>query len=140
VDIPNAFVDKAEKPTAEEISAALGSSAPLWTQLVDELAKEHGVTIQEWQSLSPKYGWSLRLKLKKRTIVYLAPCKGSFRVAFVLGDRAVKAAREARLPASVVKVMDEAPRYAEGTGVRLVVKAAKDLAAIRKLAVVKLAN
>ena len=52
---------------------------------------------------SPKYGRSLRLKLKKRTIVHLCPCDGSFRVAFILGDRAVKAARQSDLPKSMLK-------------------------------------
>jgi hypothetical protein len=37
-------------------------------------------------------------------------------------------------------LLDEAPRYAEGTGVRLIVKATEDLASVRKLAAIKLAN
>lgn len=139
METPNAFIGRTTKPTAEEVSAALGATAALWKQLVDWLA-EQGVAEQEWNSSSPKYGWSLRLKLKKRTIVYLGPCDGCFRVAFVLGDRAVAAARESDLSKGVLKLLDEAPRYAEGTGVRLIVKGAKDLAAIRKLALIKLAN
>jgi len=107
--------------------------------LLDWLA-EQDVTGQEWQSVSPKYGWGLRLKLKKRTIVYLGPCDGCFRVAFVLGDGAVAAARQSGLPKTALKLLDEAPHYAEGTGLRLIVKAQKDLAAIRKLALIKLAN
>ena len=39
-----------------------------------------------------------------------------------------------------MKIMDEAPRYPEGTGVRLEIKARKDLAVVKKLAEVKLAN
>jgi hypothetical protein len=39
-----------------------------------------------------------------------------------------------------MQVLDEAPRYPEGTGVRLMVKSAKDLADIRAFALVKLAN
>jgi hypothetical protein len=61
-------------------------------------------------------------------------------VAFVLGDKAVAAARKSDLAKGTQKVIDEAPRYAEGTGVRLMVKAAKDLSAIKKLAVIKMAN
>ena len=53
---------------------------------------------------------------------------------------AVKAARQSKLPKSVAKVIEDAPRYPEGTGVRLTVKAAKDLGAIRKLAIIKLEN
>jgi len=139
VDIQNAFVNRAVQPTAQEVDTALGDSAEIWKQLVDWLA-EKGVADQEWQSISPKYGWSLRLKLKKRTIVYLSPCIGCFRVAFVLGDRAVAAARQSDLSKSTLKLLDEAPRYAEGTGVRLMVKGAKDLPAVRKLALIKLAN
>lgn len=140
MEIPNAFVGKADKPTEKEVSAALGPSAKVWKEFLDWLAEEQGVAVQEWKSISLKYGWSLQLKLKKRTIVHLSPCAGCFRVGFALGDRAVKAARQCHLPKSVIKVIDDAPRYAEGTGVRLIVKGPGDLAAIRKLVAVKLAN
>ena len=50
------------------------------------------------------------------------------------------AARASALPKSIVKILDEAPRYPEGTGVRLLVKTDKDLPAIRKLAQIKMAN
>jgi hypothetical protein len=139
MEIPNAFLGKPAQPTDAELAAALGPTAETWKQLVDWLAAQ-GASIQEWKSYSVKRGWSLLLKLKKRTIVYLAPCNGCFRVSFVLGDRAVAAARQGDLPKPVLKLLDEAPHYAEGTGLRLVVKAAKDLAAIQKLALIKLAN
>jgi hypothetical protein len=139
METPNAFIGRTTLPTTQELSAALGSTAAEWKQLVDWLAEE-GVADQEWKSSAAKYGWSLRLKRKKRTIIYLAPCNGCFRVSFVLGDRAVAAARESDLPMAVLKLLDEAPRYAEGTGLRLLVKGPKDLAPIRKLALIKLAN
>ncbi|MDR3773830.1 MAG: DUF3788 family protein [Terracidiphilus sp.] len=138
MDIPNAFIGRADQPTDREVAAALGATATLWEQLVGWLATEKGVAEREWKSISPKYGWALRLKLKKRTIVYMGPCAGCFRVSFVLGERAVAAARQSGLPAAVTKALDEAPKYAEGTGVRLVVKKQKDLAGIRKLAGIKL--
>jgi hypothetical protein len=140
MEIVNAFVGQAEKPTPQEIAAALGSSEKIWNRLVDWLAEEHGVAVQEWKSISLKYGWSLRLKLKKRTIIHMAPCKGCFRVVFIFGDRAVKATQQSNLPKRVAKAIEDAPKYTEGTGVRLLVKSAKDLEAIRKLVAVKLAN
>lgn len=139
METPNAFIGKATPPTEQEVSAALGSTAEVWKQLLDWLA-EQGVADQEWKSSSPKYGWSLRLKVKKRTIVYLGPCNGCFRVAFVLGDRAVAAARKSDLSKNALKLLDEAPRYAEGTGVRLMARASEDLADVRQLAIIKLAN
>ncbi len=140
MDIPNAFVGITAQPTEKQIYAALGPSATTWKELVDWLAQELGVAEQEWKSSSPKYGWSLRLKLKKRTIIYLGPCNGCFRASFVLGDKAVAATRTSSLPKPVLKLIDEAPRYAEGTGLRLLVKTEKDLPAIRKLALIKLVN
>ena len=137
---PNAFIGKKTKPTEAELAAALGSAKAVWDELVAGLASECGADVQEWNSYSPKAGWSLRLKHKKRVIVYLAPCEGCFRVAFVLGDKAVKAARESKLPERVMKIIDEAPRYPEGTGVRLEVKARKDIGVIKKLAAIKMEN
>ena len=136
---PNAFIGKTTLPTAEEVTAALGSSAEIWKQLVDWLA-EQGIANPEWKSYSPKAGWSVRLKVKKRNIIYLSPCSGCFRVAFIFGDKAVAAARQADLSKSTLKLLNEALRYPEGTGLRLTVKSSKDLAAIRKLALIKLAN
>ena len=140
MDVPNAFIGKTDQPTAEELSAALGPTSTLWRQLVDSLAKEQGIVDQEWYSLKPKYGWTLLLKLKKRRILYLGPCAGCFRASFILGDRAVAAARASNLPKPLLKLLDEAPHYPEGTGLRLVVKSARDLPAIRKLAQIKMAN
>src|SRR5450432_4819143 len=95
----NAFIDKLTKPTNKELEAELGSAKALWHQLVSELAKEHEVTEQEWNSYSKKAGWSLRLKRKQRVIVYLAPCHGCFRVAVILGGKAGEATHEFNLPA-----------------------------------------
>jgi len=131
MEIPNAFIGKTSAPTVDEVVAALGPTSEVWKQLIDWMA-EQGATVQEWNSYSAK--------VKKRNIVYLAPCSGCFRVAFTLGDRAVAAARQSNLSKSNLKLLDEAPKYPEGTGVRLIVKAPKDLAAIRKLALIKLAN
>lgn len=140
MDFTNALIGKTAQPTEKELATALGPVFSVWNELLCWLTEEQGVSSQEWTSYSPKYGWTLRLKLKKRTIVYLGPGKGHFQVMFILGDRAVAAAQSSSLPKAVLKALDEAPRYPEGTGLRLVVAKSQDLPAIRKLALVKLAN
>ena len=134
----NAFINKPNAPTREELAAALGPAWTLWDQLVADLAKENGVDVQEWKSYSLKHGWSLRLMRKKRNILYLSPGPGSFRVMFIFGDKAMRAAREVRLPRKILKIIDEAPRYPEGTGIRIEVTGIKDIEAIKKLAAIKL--
>ena len=137
---PNAFINKPKQPTDAELAAALGPAKAAWNQLLTDLDQEFGVNVHEWNSYSLKAGWSLRVKRKARTIVWLAPCPGCFRVAFILGDKAVLAARQAKLPRRILKMINDAKRYAEGTGLRLEVKSSKDIGTLKKLAAIKLAN
>ena len=136
----NAFLGKTDQPTEKEVATALGPATPAWNQLLEWLQDDQHLTEREWNSSSPKYGWALRVKRKKRNIVYLAPGSGCFRVSFVLGDKAVAAARASKLPKSVLKALDEAPKYPEGTGLRLLVSKPQDLLPIHTLTEVKLAN
>ncbi len=137
---PNAFIGRTAKPTDADLAGALGSTKPLWDGLIEEMADRHEVGLQEWSSYSPKAGWALRLKRAKRTILWMAPCEGSFRVSFILGEKAMLAARQSGLSARLLRIIDEAPKYPEGTGVRLDIHGPRDLAAVRKLAALKMAN
>lgn len=134
----NAFLGKTAPPSESDLGEALGRARPVWDELVAELASEHDVTIREWKSYSAKYGWALRLKRGNRTIVWLAPCTGFFEVLFILGDKALAALCQTALPARVRRVLDDAPKYPEGTGVRFQIKAASDIAMVKRLAALKL--
>ncbi len=139
MDDQNAFIGQLTKPTDKELERELGPSKAVWDELLADLEKRE-VNAQEWKSYSSKSGWALAMLRKKRTIVRMAPCHKYFLVGFILGEKAVKAARESKLSAKALKLIDEAPRYPEGTGVRIRVKARGDLALIRKLTVIKLGN
>jgi len=136
----NAFIGKAERPTDRELAEALGSSKPVWDSLIDAMGTEFDVSIQEWSTYSLKAGWSLKLKKKKRTILYMAPCAGCFQIALILGDRAMAAARASGPSARILKLLDEASKYPEGTGIRMTIKSSKDIPTVKNLAVVKLEN
>jgi hypothetical protein len=82
----------------------------------------------------------MRLKHKKRTVLYMTPCEGYFLASFALGEKAVKLAHESNLPSSVLKVIDGAKKYAEGRGVRLEVRNSKDVRHVEKLAVIKMST
>jgi hypothetical protein len=137
---PNAFINHPEQPTEKELTQALGSSRELWDKIRTDLASEYDVSIEEWNTYSLKAGWSLRLKCKKRNIVYLAPCSGHFRVAFILGDKAIHAVRAGKFPKRILKILDEATRYPEGTAIRINIKKEKDIEVVKKLVAVKPAN
>jgi len=139
--LANAFIAKTTKPTEDELAEALGGPAKaLWDKLAAQLAEQHGVTVPDWHSHSRKAGWALRLKRKDRAIVYLTPSHGCFMASFALGEKAAQAARESGVPPAVVKIIDEARRYAEGRAVRIEVRGPRDVAAVVKVAVAKIAN
>jgi hypothetical protein len=52
----------------------------------------------EWGFTSKKTRWGLRLKWKKRTILFMTPCEGYFIASFAMGEKVVKAAHESDLP------------------------------------------
>jgi hypothetical protein len=140
VEHVNAFIGKTAQPQLSEILAVLGPSAPAWTEFILWMA-ERGVTTQLWKPIDPqRYGWSLRLLQKKRTIVYLGPCDGCFQASFVPGKKAVDAAHHATPSRKVIRAIDTARQYAEGRGVRILVQGPGDLPAIEGLAALKLAN
>ncbi len=137
---PNAFIGRTGIPADADLDQALGAAKPVWDALIAGLAAQHGVSGREWKCYSAKAGWALRLLRGKRTILWLSPCQGCFRAAFVLGDKALLAAQHSVLSAQAMRALQQAERYPEGTGVRLLVKGPKDIPAVMKLAVAKLEN
>ena len=137
---PNAFIGRTKAPSDADLVAALGAVKQLWDEIVVGMAQDLGLTGSEWKSYGAKHGWALQLRRGKRNIVHLAPCEGSIRVLFILGERAVAAARAAGLGARAGKVIDDAPRYPEGTGIRLEVSRPTQISLVRKLARIKLDN
>ena len=133
---PNAFIGHKKQPSGKELSVALGPTYRLWSDLIAELH----LPDEEWNSYSLKYGWSLKLKQKKRTILHLGPREGSFQIAFILGERALAAARSSKFPRHILDALAEAKKYPEGTAVRIEVTKASDLAGVKELAAIKMAN
>ena len=138
--IANAFAGKATQPSEAELAGVLGPAKAVWDQLLAELAEDCNLTAKEWNSYSRKAGWALRLKRGERNIVYLSPGDGCFMASFVLGDKAIGAARAGKLPQSVIDAMDHAKRYAEGTAIRLDVRTPRQIAPVKKLVAIKLDN
>ena len=138
--LANAFAGHAKRPTEPELASVLGDADVLWHGLVSELKRDLKLDAEEWNSSSIKAGWALRLQSKKRNIVYLGPRTGFFLASFALGDKAIAAARKSKLSPRVLKIIDEAKRYPEGTAVRIEVRNAKDAEVVKALAKIKLEN
>jgi hypothetical protein len=87
-----------------------------------------------WGFTNRATGWSLRVKRGERVLVYLTPTEGHFLASLGLSESAVAAAKDAKLPASMLTIIDAAPAYAEGRGVRFTVKNSNDVSMVVRLA------
>jgi hypothetical protein len=136
----SAFDDKSRPPADAELAATLGKASTHWDELRRLVASRFPPLSEDWGFSSQSTGWGLRLKQEKRTVLYMTPCRGHFLASFALGEKAVKAAHESTLPAPILEAIDGARKYAEGRGVRLVVKTARDVKNVERLAVIKMAH
>jgi hypothetical protein len=130
-----------QPPEKRDIDDLLGRASALWTALHSDLSSQFGPLTEKWSFSRKTNHWSLQLKeKKKRTILYLIPLSGCFQAAFALGEKACAAARVSTLPASVVDIIEQAPRYPEGRGVRLEVRSRKDVENVKVVAAIKMAK
>jgi len=136
----SAFQDKSQEPSAGELSEVLDAAHGPWRELVEHVVTTYPPIREEWRFAGAKYGWSLRLVRKDRVVLYLTPRAGSFLLGVVLGEKAVRAAHDQRLPDQVLALLDAAPRYAEGRGIRLEVATTDDIVTVRQLAALKMSR
>ena len=109
-------------------------------ELLAHLAEEYEPVTSTWKFYGKKSGWTVKVVRKKRTILYMTPLTGHFRVATAFGEKAVAAAHESDLPEDVVAEIDGARKYVEGRPVVVEVRRKKDLGVVRTIAAIKMAS
>ena len=135
------FEDKSKQPKDNEVAEVLGRTKKLWDDLKNYVAGRYEPVTEEWKYYNcKKAGWILTLRQKKRTILYLIPCKGHYIVGFVFGEKAAQAAHESSLPQSIISLIKDAYKYVEGRVFRIEVKKKRDLEYIKQLVAIKIDN
>lgn len=137
----SAFDDPATPPTPETLAATLGPAAAWWSALLDDVRAQAGEITEAWACSSAKAGWSMRVLRGDRVLAYLTPRSGSMLVGVVLGEKAIAAATAAGIVSErTLAVVEAAPKYAEGRGVRIAVASEADLEVATELVRIKLAR
>lgn len=129
---------KQKAPSHQSVAKKLGAAREVWAAIMDSLRAEYGVLASEWKVSKSDFGWMCVLKQKNRTVVYLTPEAGAVRVAVVLGERAAALAQASELPDSIKVLISEARPYAEGRGIRFVVRSIAELPIITDLIAMKM--
>jgi hypothetical protein len=134
------FMNKAAIPNENDLKNGLGEPFKFWLEISEMVMMKYPKAKPEWSYPGKNYGWSFRLKDKKRVIIYLLPRSGYFKVAFVFGQKAFDMIMSSQISDSIKTELSAARVYAEGRGIRIDVKESAELDDIKKLIEIKLAN
>ncbi len=132
------FMDKAQIPDDALLKSALGNLSNTWIEIRHYVFEVYPTAKEEWNSSGAKYGWSFRIKDKKRAIIYLLPRNKYFLVVFVFGEKASIDALKSDISQDIKDIIQSAKVYAEGRGFRIDVRNREILMDIKKLIDIKL--
>jgi len=134
------FIDKAKVPIDKDLTEGLGETYHIWQLIKDYVHLKYPKTFDEWNFSGEKYGWSFRIKDKKRAIIYFLPRDKYFKVAFVFGQKATDLIMKSNISNAIKTELDAAKVYAEGRGIRIDVNNETIINEIKALLDIKLAN
>jgi len=132
------FTNPALPPVMDDLKPVLSETFDYWIRINDMVYRRLPKASGEWKYPGKNYGWSYRLKDKKRNIIYLLPRKGYFMVAFVFGQRAFEEVLKSSVSDSIKHELSAAKAYMEGRGIRLEVNDGNPLKDIEALIDIKL--
>ena len=134
------FTDKKYTPNNNDLKVSLRNTCSFWHSIGAYVHQKYPDAIDEWNYSGDKYGWSFRIKDKKRAIIHLLPRDKFFKVAFVFGQKATDIIINSEISESIKTELNAAKVYAEGRGIRIEIKDEILLKDIQFLIDVKLAN
>jgi len=134
------FTDKSEKPNEKNLADKLSETINVWKRIRDYFHQNYPKITEEWRFSGEKYGWSMRVKSNKRTILYCTPCENYFKGAFVYGNKATEAALSSNLSEEIKRLIQSAKVYAEGRGFRIDINNIDSFENIKSLILIKMNN
>jgi hypothetical protein len=127
----------AKSPSPAELAAMLGAAETVWMGIIEAVNARFTPLDLTWKPSKADFGHICLLQHKKRTLVYLTPENEKIKVAVVLGERAYELLKASAVPAKIKKLFAEARPYAEGRGIRFIVKSVGDIPVVAKLVEIK---
>ena len=132
------FEEKTVVPTEERLKDVLENSYVIWCDIVKVIKELSENYNEQWKFYSKKAGWSLVAKSKDKTILYMIPQAGYFKISFVYGEKAVESACNSALSKEIIDIIKVATPYVEGRSFMLDVKTEKDINDIKELIAIKI--
>jgi hypothetical protein len=131
------FDDVSVVPDNDMVAMVLVDVYSLWAELHNHVRDVYPGFVGEWKFYGKSSGWSYLLKSKKRTLIYLLPNRGYFRVRIVLGEKAVACVAASEIPVAIKMAVCMATSYVEGRSLDLDICKREQLAVVKNLLKIK---
>lgn len=128
------MLDRDTEPTDENMLKYVGRRAGLWSSLLEYLATHYAHT-RELDFGGKKYGWAIRYRKSKKTLITLFPERGGFTALIVLGREEVAKANaiQARLGSNVREVLATTKQLHDGRWLWIRPSSKADIESIKAL-------
>ncbi|WP_273565672.1 DUF3788 domain-containing protein [Maribacter halichondriae] len=132
------LLNKGFKPTNQDILGTIGDKSDLWLQLHQFIEDNYDFK-KELAFYSKNYGWTVRYRKSKKTLVSCFPEKGAFSVLLVLGKKEANKVELVRdeLNENFLSVFDETEQLHDGRWLWIRILTQQDLDALIKVIQIK---
>jgi len=134
------FMDFTTTPDNENLKIAIGNLFTDWMTIRDFTFEKYPLAMEEWFVSVKKFGWSYRIKDKKRAIIYLSPKTGFFIISIVFGQKATDQILSSDISDFIKTELMNSKVYMEGRVVRIDMTDNKYLNDVKKLIEIKTIN
>jgi hypothetical protein len=130
------FTDKAQAPTLEQVTEAIGSRRAAWEEIL-QIIRDRYSHQEDWRFYGKNNGWALRFRKSGKALASLYPAEGSFTVQLILSQADVDQTRDLKLGKHVRQIIEQAHPFPEGRWVFVPVKSGQDLRDVQRLLALK---
>lgn len=132
------LLDKNETPTDKVIFDTIGSTSDLWVTLHEFISKNYDFS-KELAFYSKNYGWTVRYRKNKKTLISCFPENGAFSALLVLGKKESEKVDQIRneLTNNILTIFDTTEQLHDGRWLWIRITNKNDLDSLVKLIGIK---
>ena len=134
------FTDLTKNPQTKDLKFPLAATLKFWKEIRNFVFEQYPTAKEEWFVSVKKYGWSFRIKDKKRAIIYLSPGNGYFNVVMIFGQKATDKIIASNISEELKTELLNSKVYMEGRVLRFEVHNELLMEDIKKLVLIKITN
>jgi hypothetical protein len=132
------LLDKSCTPTNKDILNTIGDKSDLWLSIHQFIEDNYNFN-KELAFFSKNYGWTVRYRKSKKTLISCFPEKGAFSVLLVLGQAEADKVNQMRkkLNENFLSIFDETEQLHDGRWLWIRILSRDDLESLIKIITIK---